>query len=111
MAWRKSQNGNNEKPEVIQKDVYSEVVYVRRNFELKSMEDMDGTTREYWEYEENKIPFSEYETFCELQDALETSNNAQEGIVELAEHQVANADAVEELREAIIELASSTGGN
>ena len=107
MAWRKSSNADEQQPQAIFKDNYSEVVFVRRNFELKEKQDVDGTTSKYWEWEENKIPFKDYETFEQVQEVLESANTNTEAVVELAGQHSDLEEVVNALNDAILEL----GGN
>lgn len=70
--WRKSQSLGSVMPAEIDAETSKSVVYIRRNFEQVEIEDDEtGETRTAWEYDEAKIPQTDYPVYEELLEQAE----------------------------------------
>lgn len=60
--WKKVQGSQVEKPSEFDTTTSSAMIYQRRNIERITIENVDGTTSELWEYDERTMSSEEYNT-------------------------------------------------
>ena len=60
--WKKVQGSQAEKPAEFDTTTSEVVVYQHKNIERITVENMDGTTAELWEYDEREMSHEEYNT-------------------------------------------------
>lgn len=58
--WKKVQGSQKEKPVEFDTATSAVVVYQRRNVELITLTNQDGSTAELWEYDEREMTYDEY---------------------------------------------------
>ena len=106
--WYKAQNNSLDLPVEVERDEYNQQIRVRKNFEQKTRTLWDGEkdyTVDFYEYDEKLFSFSEYETYLEVQDAINASHEAHEALMELGENHFVTEDRVTAIEEAMVEMA------
>lgn len=98
--WRHSGNGADVRPVEVDDSSSRAYVYVRRNIERVEGDGEDIAT--HYEWDELAVP-------KEILETWETANDAEDGIIELAEMTAENLAVIEEHEAAILELAEMIG--
>jgi len=86
--WKKVQGSQETKPEEFDTTSSATVVYQRRNVERVTVNNMDGTTSELWEYDERKMTHEEFAALLAQMDAAKFEDeltDVQIALVELYE--------------------------
>lgn len=78
--WKIVENSTSEKPEAIDESSSNSIVYVRKDF--KEIETEDST---HWQYLENEIPKTDWETYKALLSTQESITDIELALVELYE--------------------------
>ena len=60
--WKKVRGSQSEKPSEFDTTTSSVIIYQRKNIESITIENMDGTTVDLWEYDERTMSPEEYNT-------------------------------------------------
>ena len=86
--WKKVQGSQETKPEEFDTTSSAAVVYQRRNVERVTVNNMDGTTSELWEYDERKMTHEEFAALLAQMDTAKFEDeltDVQMALVELYE--------------------------
>lgn len=84
--WKLTENSNNEKPLEIDEVSSQTVVYVRKDFkEIPILDEEGEEIGTKWQYMENTIPNTDWETYKKLLDTQVDITDIQLALVELYE--------------------------